>query len=137
MSSNAPLATSVLVEIAPGELVDKITILQIKSERIRDEAKLQNVRTELAVIESARDKAVSGSPELDGLSERLKEVNEQLWDIEDEIRKCEKVADFGDTFIQLARAVYRTNDARADLKRQINHLLGSRLVEEKDYQEYE
>ena len=129
-------AGTVTIEIAPGELIDKITILQIKSERITDADKLANVVIELTTLAASRDASLPGSAELDQLSADLKEVNEKLWVIEDDIRDCERDGDFGPRFVELARAVYRTNDVRADLKRQINTLLGSRLVEEKSYQPY-
>lgn len=125
------------VEIAAGELIDKITILEIKSERIADPAKLDNVRAELATLAAPRDAAIVSSPELTALCIRLRHINEQLWDIEDDIRACERNEDFGARFIALARAVYQSNDQRAALKRQINELLGSRLVEEKSYPGYD
>lgn len=128
---------NVSVEIAPGELIDKITILEIKTERITDAAKLDNVRIELSTLESARDAALPSSSELADLTKQLKEINEALWEIEDDIRDCERDKDFSDKFIELARAVYKTNDKRAALKRDINVLLGSRLVEEKSYSDYE
>ena len=128
---------NVSVEIAPGELIDKITILEIKTEQMTDAAKLENVRIELATLESARDAALPSSSELAGLTGKLKKINEGLWVIEDDIRDCERDKDFSDKFIQLARAVYKTNDKRAALKRDINVLLGSRLVEEKSYSDYE
>ena len=123
----------ITVEIAPGELIDKITILEIKSARFTDAAERHHVGTELALLVAARDRAVPGSAELAGLTTELKAVNEALWQIEDEIRLCERDEDFGPRFIALARSVYRTNDRRAALKRQINELLGSRLNEEKSY----
>ena len=126
----------ILVEIAPGELIDKITILQIKMERIQDADKLQNVRIELDVLARARDDSVAPSEALDRMSADLKAVNESLWDIEDNIRNCERDQDFGPKFIELARSVYRCNDRRAALKRDINELLGSKLIEEKSYAEY-
>ena len=126
----------VKVEIAPGELIDKITILQIKADRFEDAAKLANVRAELATLEAARDAAIPPSPELDELAAALRAVNERLWEIEDDIRDCERAEDFGAGFVALARAVYRTNDRRAALKRDINLLLGSRLIEEKGYTPY-
>ena len=128
---------TVNVEIAPGELIDKITILEIKTERITDAAKLANVQIELATLEQARDAALTLSPELDDLTKRLKAINEHLWDIEDDIRDCERAKDFGEKFVELARAVYKSNDQRAALKRDINLLLGSHLVEEKSYSDYE
>jgi len=118
-------------------LIDKITILQIKNERIKDPGKLHNVRLELAALQSTRDQAMPASAELTRLATELKSVNEALWEIEDEIRVCEANKDFAARFIELARSVYRTNDRRATLKRQINELLGSRLIEEKDYKPYE
>jgi septal ring factor EnvC (AmiA/AmiB activator) len=130
-------STTITVEIAPGELVDKITILEIKSERITDSAKLENVRVELTTLAAARDGAVAASPQLADLTAQLKAINEQLWDIEDDIRDCEREKDFGDRFIELARSVYKSNDQRAARKRDINELLGSRLIEEKSYSDYE
>ena len=127
---------TVTIEIAPGELIDKITILEIKTERMSDEAKLANVRVELEVLSASRDAAIPPSPEMDRLTTDLKSVNEELWGIEDDIRDCERAGDFGPKFVELARAVYRTNDRRAALKREINVLLGSALVEEKSYQPY-
>jgi post-segregation antitoxin (ccd killing protein) len=130
------MTTTISVEIAPGELIDKITILEIKLERMTDAAKLANVRIEWETLTQARDTAIEASDALAGLTQALKSVNEQLWEIEDDIRDCERDKDFGDTFIALARAVYKTNDERARLKRDINELLGSRLVEEKSYAAY-
>lgn len=127
---------AILVEIAPGELIDKITILEIKSERMTDPAKLKNVRVELDVLAAARDRAIGPSAEMQRLTAALKTVNEALWVIEDDIRECERRQDFGAKFIELARAVYHQNDQRAAVKRNINELLGSRLVEEKSYAAY-
>lgn len=131
-----PQAKPILVEIAPGELIDRITILEIKSERIGDADKLKNVGVELRVLNEARDEAIQPSPELERLTGQLKASNEELWDIEDEIRVCERCKDFGPRFIELARSVYRVNDRRAAAKREINELLGSRLIEEKSYEDY-
>ncbi|MEK9753902.1 MAG: DUF6165 family protein [Rhodospirillaceae bacterium] len=130
------MTSTVSVEIAPGELIDKITILEIKLERMSDAAKLENVRIERETLCAARDGALTASAEMDALTVALKAVNEKLWVIEDDIRDCERSKDFGPRFIELARAVYATNDERARLKRQINDLLGSRLVEEKSYAAY-
>jgi len=124
------------VPIGPGELIDKITILEIKSERLAARDKLANVRAELAALTRARDAAIAASPALDQLTAALKQVNQALWRIEDEIRDCERAADFGPRFISLARAVYRTNDERAALKRRINDLLDADIVEEKSYAAY-
>jgi hypothetical protein len=124
-----------LVEVAPGELLDKLTILQIKNERIADPRKLENVRSEMAALAAARD-TLEPSPRLAELVAQLKAVNEALWDIEDAIRLCERDQDFGPRFIALARSVYHTNDRRAALKRAINEWLHSSLIEEKDYIDY-
>jgi hypothetical protein len=129
-------AKPILVEIASGELIDKITILQIKSERIVAADKLRNVRVELEVLAAARDAAMPATAELADLTAQLKQINEALWDIEDAIRDCEREQDFGPEFIKLARSVYHSNDRRAALKRQVNELLGSKLVEEKSYAAY-
>jgi hypothetical protein len=126
----------ILVQTAPGELIDKITILQIKSERMTDADKLRNVGIELKTLVAARDAAMTVTDELAEVSAQLKCVNEELWEIEDAIRACEREGDFGPRFIELARAVYHSNDKRAALKRAINELLGSTLVEEKSYAAY-
>jgi tetratricopeptide (TPR) repeat protein len=131
-----PQALSILIEVAPGELIDKITILEIKRARITDTTKVANVQTELDLLSAARDRALRKSPELDALTEELKKTNIVLWDVEDEIRLCERDQDFGPRFIELARSVYRHNDRRSAVKRQINELLGSKLIEEKSYEQY-
>jgi hypothetical protein len=130
------VTTTIMTAIAPGELIDKITILRIKSERIGDEAKLKNVRTELDILQKTQAAEVPQSDEMVRLEDALKTVNEALWEIEDDIRDCERNGDFGEEFIRLARAVYVTNDKRAALKKEINLLLGSTIVEEKSYAEY-
>lgn len=130
------MSGTVTIEIAPGELIDKITILEIKREQISDAEKLANVRIELETLEASRDAAIQPSDEMTRLTADLKAVNQELWGIEDDIRDCERDGDFGPKFIELARAVYKTNDRRAALKREINVHLGSRLVEEKSYQPY-
>lgn len=126
----------ILVPVSWGELLDKITILDIKTKRIADPAKRENVEREHAaltrVVTDAGQLPKAASPIID----QLRGVNEALWDIEDEIRDCERAKDFGARFIELARAVYHTNDKRAALKRDLNDLLGSELVEEKSYQPY-
>jgi hypothetical protein len=130
------VTTTISVKVSPGELIDKITILEIKLERIGDPEKLKNIEFELQVLSDARAKAMPPSAELDGFTAELKEINGELWEIEDHIRERERNRDFGPAFVELARAVYRSNDKRADLKRLINGLLGSRLVEEKSYAAY-
>ena len=127
---------AIKVDIAPGELIDKITILEIKLERIDDQKKLMNVRTERDILTSVRDTSIQATDELDALTQALKEVNEKLWECEDDIRECESNKDFGEKFIELARTVYITNDKRAALKREINLLLGSPIIEEKSYTAY-
>jgi Family of unknown function (DUF6165) len=126
----------ILVLTAPGELVDKITILEIKTERIQDAGKLKNVRLELETLAAARDQSLAPPPELAALTAELKRMNAALWDIEDQIRDCERRQDFGPEFIRLARSVYHSNDRRAAVKREINELLGSALIEEKSYAAY-
>ncbi len=130
------MAATIDVEVSAGELIDKLTILEIKLERIPDGNQLLNVRTELAALVASRDRAIPPSPELAALTRELKQMNESLWQIEDEIRDCERQKNFGAPFVELARAVYKTNDRRAALKRQINELLGSRLIDEKSYAPY-
>jgi hypothetical protein len=134
--SPGPPIPPILVQIAPGELIDKITILQIKGQRIADPQQRQNVRGELEMLVRAHQASIGSSPELDALSAELQAVNAALWDIEDQLRDCERNQDFGGHFIQLARSVYRSNDRRAALKRQINDLLGSEFTEEKSYSRY-
>jgi hypothetical protein len=126
----------ILVPIAPGELLDKITILRIKQVRILDAAKLANVKLELALLEQTwRD--CGGAARDVALDERaLQNVNERLWDIEDRIRDKEAKQSFDRDFIELARAVYLANDERAAIKKRINLQLGSRLIEEKSYKQY-
>ncbi len=130
------MGTVLQVEVSAGELIDKITILEIKAERISDPDKLANVHRELSSLTATREKALDTSPELDEFTAELRRINERLWQIEDDIRDCERNGDFGERFVELARAVYRTNDRRAAAKRRINELLGSELVEEKDYAAY-
>lgn len=127
---------SLMIEVGAGELIDKITILAIKSERMSDPAKLANVRHELDVLSRVRDAQLPSSPQLDRLEAELKQVNAALWVIEDDIRACEAEKDFGPRFVELARSVYIQNDRRAALKKAINAQCGSRIVEEKSYTEF-
>lgn len=127
---------SVKIDISPGEMIDKITILEIKADRLDDAAKLEHVDTELALLRRAGEKELPASAELGRLTARLKRLNERLWLIEDDIRDCERAGDFGPRFVEIARSVYRTNDKRAAVKRQINDLLGADIVEEKSYRPY-
>ncbi len=125
--------------ISLGELIDKITILEIKAVNIGDEAKLKNVNHELNVLNQKIDELLDaeGQAKLAPLKKALKDINQELWVIEDDIRDCEYVKDFGDKFIQLARAVYVTNDKRASAKKEINLAFGSELIEEKSYKDYQ
>ena len=130
------MCTAISVEIAPGELIDKITILEIKKEHMTDVAKLENVHIEWVTLTKARDTHIKKSPEMAKLTASLKAVNEELWTIEDDIRDCERSSDFSEKFVQLARNVYITNDKRSAFKRNINICLGSRILEEKSYADY-
>lgn len=133
-SNGGPI--NILVEIAAGELMDKITILRIKAKRISDPQKLANVREELRQLSAVRERQIPKSERLDELVAELEEVNLTLWRIEDEIRECERKKEFGPDFISLARSVYHQNDRRAAVKRSINQLTNSRLIEEKSYADY-
>ena len=127
--------TSPLVPVSWGELYDKISILEIKAERIAQPEKLANVGRELAALQACAF-AQPSSAELDALRRRLRHVNEALWEIEDRIREKEHEQAFDDDFVQLARSVYVRNDERAKIKREINDLLQSGLIEEKSYRTY-
>jgi hypothetical protein len=127
----------IAVNVSIGELIDKITILEIKAEHFEEPDKLRHVRHELQLLQAARDGAVEPSAQLEALTAELKAVNRQLWRIEDAIRLCEHRKDFGPEFVELARSVYRNNDRRCAIKRQMNELAGSALVEEKSYAPYE
>ena len=129
--------TELLVPISPGELIDKITILEIKSQRMRDGAKLANVRTELALLMDTWRASTWSAVDIGSEWAALRAVNERLWVIEDQIRDKERDALFDREFIELARAVYITNDERAAIKKRINTGLGSTLVEEKSYADYQ
>jgi hypothetical protein len=124
------------VPVSYGELIDKITILEIKSKQISDAAKLANVRTELDLLNTTWSAHPASKTDISDERARLLAVNEALWDIEDRIRLKEKAQAFDQEFIELARAVYFRNDERAAVKREINLKLGSQLVEEKSYQDY-
>jgi hypothetical protein len=135
MSANGPstsLTQSPLVPVSWGELLDKISILQIKAERIAAPIAAANVQAELSMLVRVADR-LADDPRLSGWKRDLKEVNEALWTIEDRIREKEAGAEFDQEFIELARSVYRTNDRRARIKRDINLSLGSQLIEEKQY----
>jgi Family of unknown function (DUF6165) len=131
-----PGMTELLVPISPGELIDKITILEIKSQRMTDAAKLRNVRTELDLLNATWRASPFSATDIGAEWTGLRDVNAQLWDIEDRIRDKERDGLFDAEFIELARAVYVTNDERAAIKKRINTRLGSALVEEKSYADY-
>lgn len=121
------------IEVSNGEIADKLTIIEIKLERIKDEAKLVNLRKEYEVLDEACKEIITKDHEF---YQGLLAINKELWTIEDRIRELEKAKDFGKEFIETARAVYVKNDTRADFKKKINVLTGSNLVEEKSYEDY-
>ncbi|NIM71583.1 MAG: hypothetical protein GTN86_13350 [Xanthomonadales bacterium] len=125
-----------LAPVSPAELLDKITILEIKSERMADPAQRANVRHELRVLEQVWEEVAASDERTRRLRADLKAINERLWEIEDAIRAKEAQRQFDDEFVELARSVYRSNDRRAALKRELNAHLGSELREEKSYQDY-
>jgi transcriptional regulator of nitric oxide reductase len=128
---------NIKVPVSPGEVLDKITILEIKSERMSDPEKVANVRVELALLQETWKEFIRDDDVIRGLHAQLKEVNEALWEIEDHIRDKERAKEFDERFIELARAVYVTNDRRSEVKKKLNLHLGSEIIEEKSYQDYE
>ena len=127
------------IEVSNGEIIDKYTILVIKLNEIKDQNKLKNIQNEYDVLTPVVNhiyNEVSNQDELKKLHNDLLEINKKLWKIEDDIRECERAKDFGETFVELARAVYFTNDDRSVVKKDINTLTGSDLVEEKSYEDY-
>jgi hypothetical protein len=124
------------VDIAPGELIDKLTILEIKLEKIKDGRKLANIRSEYADLMRVFRSSIVETSRLTTLTAELKRINAALWEIEDHIRDQERAGTFGQAFVDLARSVYRTNDLRAATKREINELLNSAIIEEKSYSSY-
>lgn len=137
LKADKKTSATIQIEVPAGELIDKITILEIKSDRIIDPEKQEHIREELRHLMSVRDRIIASSDELAELTRKLRAVNLALWTIEDEIRECERRQDFTGQFIALARSVYQQNDRRAAIKRSINDLTNSRLVEEKSYAGYE
>ncbi len=121
------------LEVSNGEIADKLTIIEIKLEKIKDEAKLANIKNEYEVVNQAMSTIMDKSHPL---YLQLYEINKRLWMIEDHIRDLERAKDFDDDFVQTARSVYFINDDRSDVKRKINELTGSKLFEEKSYEEY-
>ncbi len=127
------------IEVSNGEIIDKYTILEIKLLEIKDTKKLVNVKYEYNVLTPVVEniyKESANKTQLKKLQKKLLEVNKKLWKIEDDIRECERVNDFSKTFVDLARAVYYTNDNRSDVKKEINEFTGSHLIEEKSYENY-
>jgi len=125
------------VPVSPGEVLDKITILEIKSERISDPDKVANVRRELELLSSTWQQSVEQDATVSRIHDELKTINEALWEIEDDIRDKERAREFDQRFIELARSVYVTNDQRANAKKELNVYLGSEIIEEKSYQDYQ
>jgi len=125
------------VPVSPGEVLDKITILEIKSERINDTGKLANVKRELELLQASWQQSVPEDETVRRIHDELKTINEALWEIEDDIRDKERAREFDQVFIDLARSVYVTNDQRANAKKELNIYLGSEIVEEKSYQDYQ
>ena len=126
----------ILVEVSVGELLDKISILEIKKEKIKDAEKLKFINDEYEILKSEFDKNVKSDDRLTKLFEVLKEINSRLWIIEDDKRLCEKNSDFGEMFIKLSRDVHLLNDNRAKLKLEINNYTGSKIKEIKEYTKY-
>ena len=124
------------VQISPGELIDKITILLLKKEHIKEIDKQENICYELSILEPLLIENNLKTPEINELSKKLHKINSKLWKIEDNLRDMEKYSDFDQNFIELARSVYYTNDQRSEIKKQINIISGSKIIEEKSYSEY-
>ena len=124
------------VKISPGEFMDKITILRLKKKFIENETQLKNINAELEILEPIIVRHKLDNTKIKTLFDKLYEINLKLWKIEDDIRDHERNSDFGSSFIELARSVYFTNDVRADIKKQINIVAGSNIIEEKSYSKY-
>ncbi len=128
--------SKILAEISAGEFFDKLSILEIKLNKIKDLVLFNEVKKEYEILNESKNKNINFSKEIEILYKDLKEINEKLWKIEDEIRLCEKNSDFKDKFIQLSRDVYFTNDKRSKTKSEINKILGSNIIEIKQYTQY-
>jgi predicted nuclease with TOPRIM domain len=126
----------ILSEISPGELLDKISILEIKLEKVRDQEGQKEIKKEYSILKEVQNSNIKITDELKKLFDELKSVNSALWDIEDKIRICEKNKDYGEVFIKLARGVYLSNDKRSKIKSEINTILGSNIKEVKEYVNY-
>ena len=128
--------SKIFTEISAGELLDKISILEIKLNKIKDPSLVNEIKKEYEILNKTKQKNINFTKEIDILYKKLKKTNEDLWNIEDEIRLCEKNSNFKEEFIQLARKVYFTNDMRSKTKLEINKILGSNILEVKKYTEY-
>jgi|TARA_B100000745_G_C20144259_1_gene392376 hypothetical protein len=126
----------ILTEVSAGELLDKISILEIKIEKIKNPELKKQAKKEFETLNSNKEKSIKMTPDIEKLYLKLKETNLKLWKIEDEIRACEKNSDFKENFIKLARSVYFNNDTRSSLKLSINQKLGSNIIEVKEYTKY-
>ena len=126
----------IIVEVSVGELLDKISILEIKQDKIKDPDKLEFINTEHSILKNQLEKNVQSNSKLQELFSSLKEINAKLWVIEDDKRQCEKDKDFGEKFIKLSREVHFLNDDRANIKLEINNLTGSKIREIKEYTNY-
>jgi hypothetical protein len=124
------------IEVSPGELIDKITILELKNKFIKNVNQLKNINIELGILLPILNQNNLNTNEIKRLSKELYNINNKLWEIEDNLRDKERSLDFGEEFIQLARAVYFTNDKRSEIKKKINILAGSKIIEEKSYSDY-
>ena len=128
--------SKILTEVSAGELLDKLSILEIKLNKIKNPALLKEIKKDYNIINEAKNKNINSSNEINVLYKDLKKINEQLWEIEDKIRLCEKNSDFKDKFIQLARDVYFKNDKRSKIKSEVNKISGSNIREVKQYTQY-
>ena len=126
----------IIIEVSIGELLDKISILEIKQEKIKDPEKLKFINNEHSILKDQIEKNIKSDEKLNSLYESLKEINNKLWIIEDNKRQCEKDKDFGEKFIKLSRDVHFLNDDRAKIKLDINNLTGSKIKEIKEYTNY-
>ena len=126
----------ILSEISPGELLDKISILEIKIEKIKDKNNQEEVKKEYKILKKIQNSSIKTEDEIKDLFKSIKEINLKLWDIEDKLRICEKNKDFGKNFIELAREVYFNNDKRSKIKSKMNKILGSNIREVKEYANY-
>ena len=126
----------ILIEVSVGELLDKLTILEIKQEKIKDSEKLKYINDEYSVLKDELNKSVRTNPKLDELFNSLKKINEKLWVIEDDKRLCEKNSDFGEKFVKLSRDIHFLNDKRGKIKLEINNHTGSKIKEIKEYTNY-